>query len=119
VLDAVRERDAARPRHQKPERDRLGIAIGELSVVGLREKQLAPVGRELRQALVATRHLLDDLVTQEAAEAGGDLGQPLRVARRDRIPGQERADEGQQCWRRNELGAGALDVAFQPDELTL
>ena len=72
-FDALRQRNVARARHQQAERDRLRIAVGKLRIVGLRKQQLAPVLGEAGQPRAAARHLLDDLVAQQPAQAGADL----------------------------------------------
>ncbi len=117
VVDAVLQRNLARLGHQQAEGHRLGVAVGELRVVGVREQQVAPVVLQSGQIGRLAGQLLDHLVAQQATEAGGDLGQLPRRAWRDRVPLVEGLEQGQQFGRRLQDLARRFDVAVQPDDL--
>lgn len=115
ALDPVMQRDVARAGDQQAERHGLGIAIGELRVVGLRKEQLAPVLGEAGEGGTPEGKLFGDLVSQEPAQPRADLGEAARGLGRDRIPADEIGEEGEQCVGRGERGAGCLDIPLQPD----
>ena len=66
-VESARQRQLVRASHEKPERDRLRVAIGEMAVGGFGEQQPAPVGRERRERGRASLHLLGHLIAEQAA----------------------------------------------------
>jgi hypothetical protein len=117
MINAIRQRNLTGARHQKSKRDRLRIAIRELRIVRFRKEELPPVLRQIGEALVAARHLLDDLVAQQAAEPGAYLRKLFRRARRNRAPAKEIADEWQERVGRFELRARRLHIALTMNHL--
>lgn len=110
--------EAARLCHQKPERHRLCVSVGELFVIGFGEQQPAPVVAQFDQRLAAAFHLFDHLVAQEAAEPRRDLRQLARIARRGWFPCQKVVDQCQKAGGSLDRAAVDFDVARQLDDLT-
>src|SRR5262245_5973434 len=102
--------------HQETERDGLRIAVCKLRVVGLWEQELSPVGSERSKSRVANGHLLNDLVAQQAAEAGADFGELLCALRWNWLPSEEIADERKERSRRRKFGPRSLHVAVEVDD---
>ena len=75
AVEAAAEGDAARPRHEQPEGDGLGVAVGKGFVAGAGEQQLAPVGGEVGERAGAVGQLLGHFLAQQAAEPGGQFGE--------------------------------------------
>ena len=69
------------------------------------------------QSGAAESHLFDDLIAQQPAQAGADLGQAFRAFRRDRRPLQKIDDERQQRGGAGKLCARALDITVQTDDI--
>ena len=88
----------------------LGAAVGELLVVRLGEEQLPPIRGERG---ILLRQLFGDLLTQQPAEPGGDLGQFCGRLRRDRLPAEEIVKPGDECRRGREFSARRFNVAVQ------
>ncbi len=119
-FDPVLERNVEGLRHQEAESHRLRIGpSANCASLAFWEEQLAPVFLQMLQAAVASRHLLQHFVAQQAAEAGAGLRKRLGAGRRLRRLGQEIRQERAQSLGRFQLRAGGLDVAFEQDDLVL
>src|SRR5260370_4988752 len=86
LIEAGAQSDAPRASHEQTERNGLGIAVGELRVVGLREQQLPPVGGQSGKGRTAEGQLFGNFIAEQSTEASRDLRQFLCVSRRDRLP---------------------------------
>ena len=115
--DALVQGNVLRPCHQQAEGDGLRIAVGELRVIGLREEQPAPFGGKVGQALGAVFQFFQNLVTQQAAQAGRNLGQFARAVGRDRAPAQEIRQKGDERLRGGKLGTCRVQIAGQMNDL--
>ena len=103
-VEAVGEDDVARPRHQEPEGDRLRVAVREGFVRGVREQEPAPVRREVGERGRAAPQLLRHLFAQQAAEAGGGVGELPGRTGRSRFPLEEVGEQGHEAVGRGQLG---------------
>ena len=117
-FDAVFQRNVEGARRQQAEGHGLRIAVGELRVAGIGKQQLAPVFLQMLQAAMARRHLLQDLLSEQATEARAGMRKGLGAGWRLRRPAQKVRDERAQRLRRLELRAGGFDIAFEQDDFS-
>ena len=114
------EVDAIRARQEECESDGLRVLVGELGVSRVREQQLAPIGRQVREGAVVCLSFegVGHLVAEQPGQGcnGGDkLGD---VARRYGLPVEEVVEQpGQSVAGVGELRPGGADVAVEVDDL--
>ncbi len=115
------EADAVDPGEQQRKGDGLGVAVGELLVVGVWEQQLAPVSGEARERPAGVLLLLEslgDLVPQQPAQRGDAVDELGEGARGEGLPPQERVEHpGEAGAVRGERGTTGADVALEPDHV--
>jgi hypothetical protein len=116
LVQALADRDALGARHQQAEGDRLGVAVGEGVVAGVRKKQLAPASSKVSQRLAVAFELFDDLVAKLAAQPRADPGQFLRGSWRRRLPLQKTLEQGDQALPAAEPAARGFDIAVEAND---
>lgn len=97
--------------------DGLGVRVGELGVVGVREEGFPELLGELMDGRSLPAYGGQDIVTEEAAEGSQRLGQGPRGLGRDRVPGEKVVKQvAERRYRVVEEGARAfLDQVFRDD----
>src|SRR5260370_33552301 len=96
LIEAGAQSDAPRASHEQTERNGLGIAVGELRVVGLREQQLPPVGGQSGKGRTAEGQLFGNFIAEQSTEASRELRQFLCVSRRESTPPAEKVGQAQE-----------------------
>ena len=79
----------------------------------MRKQQFAPIGRECREGVALRGQRLGDLIAQQPAQPGADLGQFLGRGGRDDYPAEEESEQCLQAVTWCELVARSLDVALE------
>lgn len=89
----LQPRRALELRQQQRVRDGLGVGVGELLIIGLREEETTPLFSETVERGTLSCGRLRDLIAQDPRERGKELGEVLRGLRYNRFPVQEVAQE--------------------------
>ena len=92
--ESARQRYPLRPRHQQAEGDGLRVAIRESLIGRFRKKHVPPVVGESLEHRRIQFQLLGDFIPEQSTQARRHHGELLHAARRQRLPLQKIAEQG-------------------------